>query len=57
MKKPLYTITNAITNALTRIERVRGFLEAAQLSEDWIAGMQSRACWYRKALPTAYYTG
>ena len=43
MKTPPYTITNIITNALTRIERARGFLEAAQLSEDWIAGMQSRA--------------
>lgn len=41
--KPKYTITNAVANALTRIERARGFLEAAKLSEDWIAGMQSRA--------------
>lgn len=28
---------------LTRIERARGFLDAAKLSEDWIAGMQKRA--------------
>jgi Fic family protein len=40
---PRFTITNAITAALTRIERARGFLEAAQLSADWIAGMQQRA--------------
>ncbi len=40
---PKFRITNAITGNLTRIERARGFLEAARLSEDWIAGMQQRA--------------
>ncbi len=40
---PKLKITNAITSALTRIERARGFLEAAQLSKTWIKGMQSRA--------------
>ena len=40
---PRFTITNAITAALTRIERARGFLDAAKLSEDWIANMQKRA--------------
>jgi len=40
---PRFTITNAVASALTRIERVRGFLEAARLSEDWIAAMQARA--------------
>jgi len=40
---PRFTITNAITSALTRIERARGFLQAARLSEDWISGMQQRA--------------
>jgi Fic family protein len=40
---PRFTITNAITAALTRIERVRGFLEAAKLSEDWVSRMQARA--------------
>ena len=40
---PRFTITNAITTVLTRIERARGFLDAAKLSEDWIAGMQKRA--------------
>ncbi len=40
---PRFTITNPITNALTAIERARGFLEAATLSEDWIARMSQRA--------------
>ncbi|HUT51841.1 MAG TPA: Fic family protein [bacterium] len=40
---PRFTITNAIAAALTRIERARGFLEAAKLSEDWIKQMQQRA--------------
>lgn len=40
---PRFGITNAIAGAVTRIERARGFLEAAQLSEDWIANMQDRA--------------
>ena len=41
--QPKFRITNAITGNLTRIERARGFLDAARLSEDWIAGMQQRA--------------
>jgi hypothetical protein len=40
---PRFTITNQITAALMLIERARGFLEAAKLSEDWIAEMQARA--------------
>ena len=32
-----------ITAGLTRIERVRGFLEAATLSEDWVREMGRRA--------------
>ncbi len=40
---PKFTITNAITAALTRIERARGFLEAATLSEDWVRVMGDRA--------------
>lgn len=38
-----FTVTNTITAALTRIERARGFLEAAKLSEDWIRRMGERA--------------
>lgn len=41
--QPKFRITNAIAGNLTRIERARGFLDAARLSEDWIAGMQQRA--------------
>jgi len=40
---PQFEITNSITAELTRFERARGFLDAAKLSEDWIAGMQKRA--------------
>ena len=40
---PKFTITLSIANALTSIERTRGFLKAATLSEDWIAKMQARA--------------
>ena len=40
---PRFTITNAALEAMTQIERTRGFLEAASLSDDWIASMQSRA--------------
>ena len=41
--QPNFRITNSITGSLTRIERARGFLDAARLSEEWIAGMQERA--------------
>lgn len=40
---PRFTISNAITAALTAIERARGFLEAATLSEAWIERMSQRA--------------
>jgi len=43
MFKPKLSITNSIANDLTAIERARGFLEAATLSDEWIAKMQSRA--------------
>lgn len=41
--KPIFTITNRITSGLTHIERARGFLEAAALSEDWVREMGRRA--------------
>jgi hypothetical protein len=41
--KPIFTITNRITAELTRIERARGFLEAAALSEAWVKEMGRRA--------------
>jgi len=40
---PKFTITNRITAGLTRIERARGFLEAATLSENWVREMGTRA--------------
>ena len=40
---PRFSITNSITAALTKIERARGFLEAAKLSKNWISEMQNRA--------------
>ena len=40
--KPRFTITNAVTAGLTAIERARGFLEAATLSEEWVWGMSQR---------------
>src|SRR3990167_10241763 len=43
MFKPKFTITNSIANTLTVIERARGFLEAATLSDEWVAKMQNKA--------------
>jgi Fic family protein len=40
---PHFSITDAIAADLTRIERARGFLEAATLSEPWIREMGRRA--------------
>ena len=41
--EPRFSATHAVTADLTRIERARGFLEAATLSEDRIHGMGARA--------------
>lgn len=41
--KPTFTITNAVTAGLTTIERARGFLEAATLSDEWVRRMSQRA--------------
>ena len=40
---PRFTVSRSIKANLTRIERARGFLEAATLSEDWIRHMGERA--------------
>jgi hypothetical protein len=40
---PRFTITNAITAGMTTIERARGFLQAATLSEEWVRRMSQRA--------------
>ena len=42
-----FSITNAITTALTQIERARGFLEAATLSEQWVRAMGGKGGWRR----------
>ncbi len=40
---PRFSITNGITAALSDIERARGFLEAATLSDEWTDSMRSQA--------------
>jgi Fic family protein len=40
---PRFTISNAITAGLTAVERARGFLEAASLSDEWVSRMSQRA--------------
>ncbi|MGE0823582.1 MAG: hypothetical protein AB7G75_13530 [Candidatus Binatia bacterium] len=40
---PQFTITNRMTQAITRIELARGFLEAAQLSADWVREVGEQA--------------
>jgi Fic family protein len=40
---PKFTITPKINKALVEIERVRGFLDAVKLKDDWIVDMQKRA--------------
>lgn len=40
---PRFTITNAITAGLARIDRARGFLDAAVLSDAWLRQMSERA--------------
>ena len=37
--EPKFTITNRIISSFTRIERARGFIEAAILSENWAREM------------------
>ena len=39
---PIFTITNRMTAAITQIERARGFLEAARLSDDWVRDMGNK---------------
>jgi Fic family protein len=43
MFAPRFTITNRIAAGLTTIERARGFVEAASLSDEWIRRMSARA--------------
>jgi Fic family protein len=53
---PRFSVSNSITSTLTRIERARGFLEAAKLSEDWIRRMGERAL-VREAHHTTHIEG
>lgn len=41
--KPKFSITPKINKSLVEIERVRGFLDAVKLKDDWIADMQKKA--------------
>lgn len=43
MFKPEFTITPKINKALVEIERVRGFLDAVKLKDEWISDMQKNA--------------
>jgi hypothetical protein len=40
---PIFIITNRMTSAITWIERARGFLDAARLSDDWVRDMGTQA--------------
>ena len=40
---PTFTITDRVAAALTTIERARGFLDAAMLSDEWLHSMSERA--------------
>ena len=53
---PAFTITNRMTQAITRIERARGFLEAAQLSDDWVREVGEQAL-IREAHHTTHIEG
>ena len=54
--QPRFTITNRMTQAITRIERARGFLEAAQLSDDWLREVGEQAL-IREAHHTTHIEG
>lgn len=54
--EPIYKITNRVAAALAQIERARGFLEAATLSEAWIRKMGHRAL-VREAHHTTHIEG
>ena len=43
MFEPKFNITSRINKSLMEIERVRGFLDAVNLKDDWIANMQEKA--------------
>jgi hypothetical protein len=53
---PKYTIIPRINKALVEIERVRGFLDAVKLKDDWLVDLQKKGLLLRKGvLKGAYY--
>ncbi|HSR51057.1 MAG TPA: Fic family protein [Acidobacteriota bacterium] len=54
--RPSFEITNRMTAGLTQIERARGFLEAAKLSEAWVREMGQDAL-IREAHHTTHIEG
>lgn len=54
--KPKFTITNRMTAAITQIERARGFIEAARLSDDWVRDMGNQVL-IREAHHTTHIEG
>ena len=49
--QPKFTITNRMPAAIILIERARGFVEAARLSDDWVRDMGNQAL-----IKEAHYT-
>src|SRR3954451_24148809 len=56
MFAPRFTISHRITAGLTLIERARGFLEAARLSDAWLERM-SQAALLAEAYATTHMEG
>jgi len=44
--KPIFNLTPKINKILMEIERVRGFLEAVKLKENWMVNMRKEALIY-----------
>ena len=40
---PIFSITPKVNKSLVEIERVRGFLDAVKLKNDWLSDMQKKA--------------
>ena len=55
--QPKFTITNHMTAAITLIERARGFLEAARLSDDWVQDMGNQALIKTDSWETSFRLG
>jgi Fic family protein len=53
---PVFRITNAMSEDLSRIDQAKGFLDATKLSAEWIASMERRAL-VREAQSTTHIEG